>query len=89
MHYYLKARLKKDLTDSILFESNFGYSKPIFEGKIFFHKGKLYLYRKREPFSQFFIKGENYETVIGESLFKKYFITLEDERDNKIKNILE
>lgn len=89
----MKARLKINLTDAILFKDKYGFEKPVSQNYIFYKKESIIEYEFIDNYS----KDEYYIMIcdaltgnipISHSLFGEAFIKLEDERDEKIKSIL-
>lgn len=90
----MKARLKINLTDAILFRDKFGYNKPVSQDYIFYKKGSIVEYEFINNY--YMISDAGVKIIIPSiatdfiscSLFDEAFIKLEDERDEKINSIL-
>ncbi len=83
----MKARLKINLTDAILFKDTYGFEKPVSGNYIFFRKDSIVDYE----FSKLnvIIRNKSMTFIISQTLFNKSFITIAEERNSILEKILE
>ena len=84
----MKARLKINLTDAILFKDKYGFEKPVSQNYIFYKKESIIEYEFKDEYYIMICDALTGNIPISHSLFGEAFIKLEDERDEKIKSIL-